>query len=157
MDRVLLVNPQNYFWSENMTIDDLQLAEVVRNPSLYRERMQSASAWRRCCRARSIYGEYSGSTRIGRCLACRRRCATSARALRIRLPNDLGRELEDIVRRGVQVTFMFADGEPGIDLLKIQGGSSVRKLGDHCRVRDHQKRGPTPSVGAVHVLQWNRC
>jgi alpha-beta hydrolase superfamily lysophospholipase len=156
VDRVLLVNPQNYFWSPDMTLDDLQLAEVVRNPGLYKERMQSASAWRRLL---------SGQVNVWRILkiyAYRQMLVSEAalrnvaRTLRIKLRNDLGRELEDIVGRGVQVTFIFADGEPGIDLLKIQGGSSVTKLGDYCRVRiikdaDHtfSRSGPRSAMERV--------
>jgi hypothetical protein len=29
---------------------------------------------------------------------------------------------------------VFARGEPGINLLRIQGGSSVKRLGDRCRI-----------------------
>ena len=49
--------------------------------------------------------------------------------------NDLGRDLEAIISRGVRVVFVFARGEPGIDLLKIEAGSMVRRLGERCRVR----------------------
>jgi alpha-beta hydrolase superfamily lysophospholipase len=135
MERVLLVNPQNYYWSENMTLDDLQLAEVVRNPGVYRERIHSASAWRR------LFTGHVNVWRIFKIYAYRQMLVTEAalrnvaRAMRIKIPNDLGRELEEIVGRGVQVTFIFAAGEPGIDLLKIQGGSAVKKLGENCRVR----------------------
>jgi hypothetical protein len=57
-----------------------------------------------------------------------------ARRLRIHLARDLGWELEDIGARGVKIVFVFARGEPGIDLLKLQAGSSVRRLGSHCQV-----------------------
>jgi hypothetical protein len=30
--------------------------------------------------------------------------------------------------------FVFADGEPGIGLLKLQAGASVRRLGERCRI-----------------------
>jgi alpha-beta hydrolase superfamily lysophospholipase len=134
VERVLLVNPQNYYWAEDMNLADLQLAEVVRNPGVYRERIQSASAWRRLLSGQVnvwrifkiyVYRQVLSSEAVFR---------NVARVLRIKLRNDLGGELEEIVGRRVQVTFIFADGEPGIDLLKIQGGSSVKKLGDYCRV-----------------------
>jgi hypothetical protein len=32
------------------------------------------------------------------------------------------------------MVFLFAKGEPGVDLLKLQGGSSIHRLGDRCRV-----------------------
>src|SRR5256885_9698080 len=58
----------------------------------------------------------------------------AARALHIRLPHDLGSELEEIAARGIRVVFVFARGDPGIELLRIQGGSAVRRLGDRCHV-----------------------
>jgi alpha-beta hydrolase superfamily lysophospholipase len=134
VERVLMVNPQNYFWSEDMTLDDLQLAEVVRNPGVYRERIQSASAWRRLLSGQVNVWRIFKIYAYRQILSSEALLRNVARALHIRLRNDLGIELEDIVRRGVQVTFIFAEREPGIDLLRIQGGSSVRKLGDYCRV-----------------------
>ena len=134
IERVLMVNPQNYFWSEDMTLDDLQLAEVVRNPGVYRDRMQSAIAWRRLLSGRVNVWRIFKIYVYRQALSSEALLRNVARALRIRLRNDLGVELEDIVGRGVQVTFIFAEREPGIDLLKILGGSSVRKLGDFCRV-----------------------
>ncbi len=58
----------------------------------------------------------------------------AARALHIRLPHDLGSELEEIAARGIRVVFVFARGDPGVELLRIQGGSAVRRLGDRCHV-----------------------
>ncbi len=157
VDRVLLVNPQNYFWSQDMTLDDLQLAEVVRNPGVYRERIQSASAWRRLLSGRVNVWRILKIYAYRQLLFSEAVLRNLARALRIKLRNDLGGELEDIVGRGVQVTFIFADGEPGIDLLKIQGGSSIRKLGEYCRVRiikdaDHTFSRSGPRAAMEDVL-----
>jgi alpha-beta hydrolase superfamily lysophospholipase len=157
VERVLLVNPQNYFWSQDMTIDDLQLAEVVHNPSVYRARMQSASAWRRLLSGQVNVGRIFRIYAYRQMLILQTALRSVARALRIKLRNDLGRELEDIVGRGVQVTFVFAHGEPGIDLLKMQGGSALTKLGDCCRVRiikdaDHTFSRSGPRAAMEHVL-----
>jgi len=57
-----------------------------------------------------------------------------ARQLHIRLPNEWARKLEEIAARGVRVVFVFARGDPGIELLRIQGGSAVKRLGDCCHV-----------------------
>ncbi len=54
------------------------------------------------------------------------------RRLHIPLPNDLGTELAGLDKRQVNLLFVFADGEPGIDLLKNGGGSLIPRL---------QKRG----------------
>ena len=51
------------------------------------------------------------------------------------LARDLGRELQDIVRRGTCVTFVFASGEPGFALLRLEAGSLLNTLGGNYRVR----------------------
>ena len=129
VERVLLVNPQNYFWSEDMTLDDLQLAEVVRNPGVYKERIYSASAWRRLLTGRVNVWRIFMIYAYRQVLVAETALRNVARALRIRLRNDLGCELEDIVGRGVQITFIFAAGEPGHRSLEDTG----RLLGQETR------------------------
>jgi len=149
VNRILLVNPQNFFWRQGDSLEDLQLYEVVHNPGLYKERMFSFAAWRR------LLSGHVNLWRIGKIYVQRLRLAlesslrNAARRLRIRLPNDLGWELEAIAARGIQTTMVFARGEPGLELLRIQGGASVGRLGDKCRVHilesgDHtfSHRGP---------------
>jgi hypothetical protein len=135
VSRILLVNPQNYFWKKGMTLDQVQLAEVVHNPGLYRRRMFTLHAWRRMFTGRvnlvRIAAIYFHRLRLSG-EAVLRRCA---HRLHVRLPSDLGWELQKIVANGIRVTFLFAKGEPGIPLLELQAGSMVSKLGDRCRVR----------------------
>ena len=57
----------------------------------------------------------------------------AARALHIRLPSDLGSELEELGARGLRIVFVFSRNDPGIDPLNIQTGSSIRRLGERCR------------------------
>jgi alpha-beta hydrolase superfamily lysophospholipase len=131
---ILMVNPQNYFWKEGMTLDDLQMAEVVHNPGLYRRRMFSGMAWKR------LLGGEVNIWRIAKIyfyrplLAVESKLRDIARRLRLRLPNDLGWELEEIYARGIRIVFVFARGEPGIDLLKLEAGSSVNRLGEYCHI-----------------------
>jgi alpha-beta hydrolase superfamily lysophospholipase len=149
--QILMINPQNYFWKKGMRIDELQLAEVVRNPAVYLRRLFSRRAWRKL-----LTGEVS-ILKIVNVYVSRSLLAVDsmfrelARRLRFRLPRDLGSELEEIGVRGIQMVFVFARGEPGLGLLKLQGGSSIRRLGDRCRIhiisngdhifsqRDHRK------------------
>jgi alpha/beta superfamily hydrolase len=133
MNRLLMVNPQVFFWKEGMSLYGLQLAEVVRNPALYRERVASADAWKRL---------FTGQVNLWRIVKiyCHRPLLTleaalrdAARAFHFRLPSDLGSELEELGARGLQMVFVFSRDDPGIDLLKIQAGSSIRRLGERCR------------------------
>jgi alpha-beta hydrolase superfamily lysophospholipase len=135
VNRILMVNPQNYFWKKGTRLDQIQLIEVVHNPGLYRQRMLSGRAWRRVfsgdvdvVRIAAIYLQrlrFAGETML----------REIARPLRIRLPNDLGWDLERIVANGIRITFIFARGEPGIDLLKLQAGSTLSRLGSRFRLR----------------------
>jgi len=131
---ILMINPQNYFWESGKRLDELQLAEVVRNPSLYRQQMFSRAAW-----LRVLKGEVN-VWRIAKVAIQRVQLVLEslfrdlARGLNIPLERDLGHELESITARGVSVVFVFARGEPGVRLLKLQAGSTIRKLGDRCRV-----------------------
>jgi hypothetical protein len=129
-----MINPQNYFWSEGMSLNDLQTVEVVRNPGLYRRRVVSTAAWKRL---------FTGQVNIWRIvkvyvhrawLAIVSSLRDLARRLNIRLSNDLGRELEEIAASGVGIVFVFAQGEPGLNLLKIEAGTSLRRLGTRCRI-----------------------
>ena len=135
VNRILMVNPQNYFWKKGMTLEQIQLAEVVHNPGLYRQRMFSLQAWRR------IFTGQADITRIGAIYLQRLRLTgeavlrDSARRLRVRLPSDLGWDLEKIVAKGIRISFVFARGEPGLELLKLQAGASLLRLGDRCHVR----------------------
>jgi alpha-beta hydrolase superfamily lysophospholipase len=134
VNRILMVNPQNYFWKPGETLQGLQLAEVVHNPGLYRERVFSLAAWKRM-----VTGQVN-ILRIAKIylqrplLAAESTLRDIARRLHLRLPYDLGTELEEVVARGVRVVFVFARGEPGIDLLKLQAGNSVKRLAERCHI-----------------------
>jgi dienelactone hydrolase len=134
VSKVLLVNPQHYFRKKG-TLEDLQIAEVIQNPATYRQRVGSGAAWRRLL---------SGKVNVWRIarvyiwrflLPLKSMFRSVARKLRIHLPNDLGRELDEIAVRGVRVVFVFAHGEPGLELLKLELGASLKRLGYKCRVR----------------------
>jgi pimeloyl-ACP methyl ester carboxylesterase len=152
--RILMVNPSNYFWDQTMSLEGLQLTEVVGNPGIYRERIFSLRAWRRFL---------TGQVNIWRIvriymnlpvLTLQSKLRDAARAVGFRLRHDLGRELEAVIARGVRVVFVFARGEPGLDLLKIEAGSMIRRLGERCRVRIIDSADHTFSrSGAREVLE----
>lgn len=135
VNRVMLLNPQNFYWKQGARLEDLQEVEIVRNPGVYRERMLSLAAWRRLV---------SGEVNLRRIIqiyiqrplvSLESLTREFARRLRIRLPQDLGWDLHKVASRGVRVVFVFSQGEAGIDLLKMQAGSTLYRLGDRCRLR----------------------
>jgi len=144
VNRILMVNPQNYFWEPGTTLDDLQPADIVYNPKLYRRKFLSGDAWKRLLSGQVDVWRVAKIFFNRPLMAVQSKLRDLARRLRIRLRNDLGRELEEICKRGVRIVFVFTRGEPGIDLLKIEAGSSVKRLGESCRIHI--------IVGADHIF-----
>jgi alpha-beta hydrolase superfamily lysophospholipase len=131
VNRILMVNPQNFSWREGMAVGDVQLADVVKDD---RRRTFSSDTVKRLLTGKVDVGTVSRIYLQRARITLESVVRNTARGLHIRLPRDLGWELRDIAARGVKVVFVFAAGDPGIELLRIQGGSVVKRLGDRCRV-----------------------
>jgi pimeloyl-ACP methyl ester carboxylesterase len=152
VDRIIMVNPQNYFWTQGSSMQDLQIAEVVRNPRVYRERIGDLSAWKRLLLGKVNVWRIAHIYVVRQFLVLESALRNVARVLSFRLPNDLGRELEEIAARGIAMTFVFAAGEPGIGLLNMQGGSSLKTLGERCRLRIIERGDHTFSQSAARLV-----
>ena len=133
--RILLVNIGNFYWDSSMSLlKALQATETVRNPGLYRERIFSAWAWRRFLTGKVNIWRIVRVYLSRPLVELKSKLRDAARAVGIRLHRDLGRELDDVISSGIRVVFVFARGEPGLDLLKIEAGSRMRRLGERCRI-----------------------
>jgi hypothetical protein len=131
---VLLVNPLTFYWKQGSTLSDLQIAEVVRNPGVYAVRAFSKRHWVKLLRGKVDLWRVVKVFVRRACLAVDSSLRDLCRKLRIQLPNDLGWDLQSVAARGIRVVFFFARGDAGSELLKVQGGSMVQRLGDRCRV-----------------------
>jgi alpha-beta hydrolase superfamily lysophospholipase len=132
--RILMVNPLNFFWDKDMQHSELKLAEVVRLPNRYRERLFSMRHWSLLLKGQVSLWHIGGIYLQRMMLAAESMLRDALRLIHVRLPRDLGFELERIVARGISVAFIFARGEPGLELLKLQAGSALRRLAPRCRV-----------------------
>jgi alpha-beta hydrolase superfamily lysophospholipase len=131
INRILMVNPETFFWDQSMSIYGMQLAELVTD---HRGKLVSATAWKRLLSGQ-VNVRYILKRQARRLwLALESRLRDAARRVHLRLPHDIGTELEEIAARGVRIVFIFSRNEPGIALLKLQGGVSLKRLGERCRV-----------------------
>jgi hypothetical protein len=135
----------------------LQLVEIVSHPSVHSERLLSAKTWKRLLTGRidvpRILRIYSRRAWI----TVESTLRDLARWVHIKLPNDLGSELEKVTAAGIRVVFVFSKGDVGLHLLRIQGGSAVGRLGDRCRVHiidgaDHDFTRSVARVALANVL-----
>lgn len=132
VNRILMVNPNNLAWKEGTELGDLQLADVVREVG--RERPVSLHNLGRLLRGQIDVATVSLIYLRRARISIEALAREAARWLGVRLPRDLGWQLRDLVERGITVVFIFARGEPGLELLRIQGGAALERLGSRFRV-----------------------
>src|ERR1022692_3171085 len=112
----MIVNPETYFGSEEKSILDRQQAELVSQPGAYRTKLLSTTTWKRLVRGQIDVGYVLGTCTARLAFTFESWFLSVMRRLRIRVHNDLAWQIEDTAARGVQLTFIFSRGEPGIAL-----------------------------------------
>jgi hypothetical protein len=127
---VIVINPLTFFWKEGMTLQypDYQVvAEVQR----YQSSVKSAHSWRKLLTGKVdlrnlvqvLFSHARGSVRA--------RLRDVLRVLGMPLKDDLGQELNALAAKSAQVSFVFSAQDPGLPLLRTQGGASFRRLEKH--------------------------
>jgi alpha-beta hydrolase superfamily lysophospholipase len=147
IDRVLMVNPLDFFWDENVTPSELQVANTVHHAQRYTGRALSVDSLKKLLtgnanipriikivRERLSFGFREMGTRQ-RSAAERPRATRENDLLKRINAFDLGKQLERAVGRGVRLVFVFSRGEPGLDLLHMLAGKKLARLGEGCRIR----------------------
>jgi alpha-beta hydrolase superfamily lysophospholipase len=130
VNRVLMINPEAFAWKEGAPLS----GNSVTAGGALRARALSLAHWKKL-----LSGQITAARALtvvsGRLtLTLGSQLRELSRALRIPLPNDAARQLEQIARRGIQVTIVFSRGEPGIELLQLQAGSALRRWPECFRV-----------------------
>ena len=127
---LIMINPLTFFWKEGMSLDPKEsstqhtLAEAGR----YQKSVFRLQSWLKLLRGgvdlRNV-GEIF-FRRVSTTL--RHTMRDLARGVGLPLKDDLGRDLEAVAKRGVDVRFVFAASDPGAELLRLEGGSVYQKL-----------------------------
>ena len=127
IDRIVVINPLTFHYVPGMALD-YSPSKVTEDVNRYAESMRSANSWKKLLR-----GEVD-LLRLLRVLAHRARMLLASklkdalRGLPLNLGEDLGRDLLGLARRGVALRFVFSASDPGLAMLREQGGSAVRRL-----------------------------
>jgi pimeloyl-ACP methyl ester carboxylesterase len=139
LNRILLVNPETFRWSEGMTLEDIDPAAVVRTGRVYGERMRSWTSWKKLLTGKADLPWIAKRMWLRCVLSVAVTLRRALRWLNIGSRNDLGSELQRLAARGIQTTMVFSRGEPGIALLRMQAGSALQRLGDrfHLHIIDN--------------------
>jgi len=127
VSKIFIVNPDLFFSRNNIGFNDIQVIEE--------EVVSARGGWRgfkhEVAKASRVAAERWIELTMFRVMPALRGLA---RLVRLHLPNDVGWEFQRLAARGIDVTLVFARGEPGIRLLKLQGGDRLERAGGRFRM-----------------------
>jgi hypothetical protein len=127
LDSVIAINPLTFDWRPGMSVaypEHRIAADALR----YRRTALQLSAWKKLLTGKVDLGELSQVVMRRFISVARNQLRDFARRLRIPLANDLGTELRQLRRQQTDLIFVFAVGDPGLELLRGGGGSVVTRL-----------------------------
>jgi alpha/beta superfamily hydrolase len=160
---IVLINPLTFFWKEGMSLQypEYRVAADIRR---YRTNVLRPASWLKLLRGRVNLWE-SSQVLLRRMLAMLMKPLRAlARTLRMPLADDLPSELEKVVRAGIGLQFVFAANDPGVELLRTQGGATARKLAARGLLRvesiddaDHTFTDRARRAWLVSVLERALC
>jgi alpha-beta hydrolase superfamily lysophospholipase len=138
---IAVVNPLVFFWKPGMSLA-YPPYQVAGESARYKSAFLSAQKWKRVFTGKASIRDFAhvAARRVGQLGATIVR--NVARSAGRPLPDDLGAELETIAALGVGLRFVFSTGDPGEDLLRLQGGWSVPRLMRQQRLRIRRIAGP---------------
>ena len=135
LDAIVMINPLTFFWKEGMSLDEpLPDGRVVSEARRYQKNAFRLQSWLKLARGGVNVGNVAQVMIRRTASVIKHRWRDFARLLHLPLPDDLASELESVAERRVGVLFVFAARDPGIELLKIQGGAAAKSLRDRNQV-----------------------
>jgi hypothetical protein len=160
---VVLINPLTFFWKEGMSLEYPEYrvaADIMR----YRVNIWQPASWRKLLTGRvnlwesaQVLGRRARTLMLAPLL-------DAVYAFRAPLPDDLRGELSSVVRAGIDLQFVFAANDPGVELLREQGGAVARKLRASGVLRvetipgaDHTFTDPVKRAALVKALERALC
>jgi len=129
----LVINPLTYFWKDGTPLHaNLKETEVDELVARYRGGLLSRRAWSRLVRGELDLPLIFKAIALRAWSPVRHKLRGAMRACGLPLSHDLASELKAAARHGIRLDLVFAEGDPGQDLLQRSAGSEVdrrRKAG----------------------------
>ncbi len=126
-DAVIAINPLTFRPVAGMP-PPLPTARVIGEAARYRASLRSWTGWRKLLRGRVDVAAALRVVARRAAMVARARGVGVLRVLHVPMRHDLARGLRMLVRRNTRVDFLFAEGDPGHELLFEQGGRAVKVL-----------------------------
>lgn len=137
---VIAINPLVFFWKKGMSLN-YSPSVVAQSAAQYQRSLFQLEKWKKLLTGGVDFVEFGHVVARRITSVAGGRVRDIARTIGRPLADDLGAELELLSRRNVSVAFVFATGDPGDDMLRVQAGSALRRLRREDRVRIHRISG----------------
>jgi dienelactone hydrolase len=127
VDGVIPINQPIWFWREGMSLD-VAPAAIASKSKRFASSASDPAKWLKILRGQTdvrpivrIVARRAVAVAVNRARAVSRRVG-------IALPNDIPTELEAVVKRGVDLRFVYATDEAGLILLRGEAGPTLDRL-----------------------------
>ena len=126
VERILMINPLTFYWHPGDTLQNPPVAHFA-NVSYYRSALTSRDRWKRLLTGQSDFGSAlrTVAAEVARRVGVWRDRVVPTGASR---GDDLGGDLRRIAEAGVQMRFVFSEGDPGRRLLDAGAGGVLSHL-----------------------------
>jgi pimeloyl-ACP methyl ester carboxylesterase len=136
LESITLINPLTFSWHGGLSLE-IPEHRVTADIARYRTNMFRPASWMKLLRG-GVNLRHLTQVLLRRAKSYGSELVTLlGHLLRIPMRDDLGVELTRIAARGVDLRFVFATDEPGIELLHAKGGFALRRLRAEGRLRVH--------------------
>lgn len=150
VQRLAIINPLTFYWRPGLSLDIPRESATHQDTAYYRQAMKDPKRWLKLLKGQASLGYIAGyAVRFTR----KRVAALGDQISGILKPipeTPLNRDLQQLVRAGIEVNFVFSDRDPGWDILADETRLPKTRLARKLGVRIH------PVTEANHTFSWYR-
>lgn len=150
VQRLAIINPLTFYWRPGLSLDIPQASSTHQDTAYYRQAIKDPKRWLKLVKGQASLGYIAGyAVRFTR----KRLAALGDQLSGMLKPipeTPLNRDLQQLVRAGIEVNFVFSDRDPGWDILADETRLPKTKLARKLGVRIH------PVTEANHTFSWYR-
>ena len=158
---IISINPLTFFWKPGMSLDlDFSEHRVAQDIMRYRSSALSVASWHKLLTGRVDMPSLARVLARTACTQLLKPLFALARLLRIPLLHDLPTELARAANADIDLQFVFAAADPGVELLQTHGGATARRLQARGRLgvhliadADHTFTDLAPRIKLVETLE----
>ncbi|MHC9085861.1 serine aminopeptidase domain-containing protein [Luteimonas sp. RIT-PG2_3] len=127
VNAIIAINPLAFHYTAGASLE-VAPSQIVGEASRYASSVRSLKSWKKVLRGEVNLFSVARTVASRVVMKARSALANVMRRLHVALPDDLGSDLLSLAGRGIALHFIFAASDPGLSMLREEGGSAVDTL-----------------------------